>query len=381
VRWVDPGSKRRAVEEFDTIEEALDFRAYLRLAKRRGVLEDLTRGEVTLTDFFEAEYWPKDAQRNLQRNTRKTYLPVWYAHLKPRLGHLQLRKLTPPVVQLFREQMEQDGIGAPTIRRAMAILQAVCRYALVKGELTINPVKEVRKPPVRRSLAVVAVSPSQVEELRRLFLDGYLELRAGTDGRTYRVEHRPDIQSATLISLIAYEGLRPEEALALEDRHVGKGTLLIEQKAVDGEFVIGQKTNRPPRSPTLWTPVRKDLAEYQLATRRPTMRDGTQLLLPRADGDLWRDHDYRNWRRRVFKPAVAAARLPITRPYDLRHACASLMIHAGIPLTEIADHIGHSIAVLSRDYAHLIADMRGQPSVPVPDAVMAGRAGRRRQSS
>ena len=301
VRWTDPASGRRPVEEFDTIEEALDFIAYLRLAKRRGVLEDLTRGETTLAEFFENEYWPKDAQRNLQRNTRKTYLPVWYAHLKPRLGHLQLRQLNPPTIQLLREHMEEDGVGAPTIRRSMAILQAVCRYAMAKGQMTTNPVKEVRKPPVKRSLAIVAISPTQIESLRRLLLDGYVELRVGKDGKARRVEHRPDIRSATLVSLIAYEGLRPEEALALEDRHVGKGTLLIEQKDVDGEIVTGQKTGRPPRSPDLWPPVRTDLAEYQLATRRPTTRDGRQLLIPRADGDPWREHDYRNWRRRVFQ--------------------------------------------------------------------------------
>jgi hypothetical protein len=78
------------------VEEALDFLAYLRLAKRRSVLADLTRGESSLTAFFETEYWPKDAQRNLAPNTRKSYLSAWYAHLKPRLGHLQLRQLTPP---------------------------------------------------------------------------------------------------------------------------------------------------------------------------------------------------------------------------------------------------------------------------------------------
>jgi hypothetical protein len=97
-----------------------------------------------------------------------------------------------------------------------------------------------------------------------------------------------------LVSLLAYEGLRPEEALALEERHAGRTTLLIEQKNIDGEIVV---------------------------------------LIPRSDGEPWREHDYRNWRRRVFRPAVVAACLPITRPYDLWHACASLLIHAGTPLS------------------------------------------------
>jgi site-specific recombinase XerC len=101
----------------------------------------------------------EDAKRNLALNTRKSYLSVWYAHLRPRLGHVQLRQLTPPTIQTFREQMEEDGVGAPTTKRAMAILQAVCRYALGKGEITTNPVKDVRKPTVRRSRAVVAIGP------------------------------------------------------------------------------------------------------------------------------------------------------------------------------------------------------------------------------
>jgi hypothetical protein len=77
VRWKEPGGDRRPVAEFDTVDEALDFLAYLRLARRRGVLADFTRGESSLTAFFETEYWPKDAQRNLALNTRKSYLSVW----------------------------------------------------------------------------------------------------------------------------------------------------------------------------------------------------------------------------------------------------------------------------------------------------------------
>jgi hypothetical protein len=85
------------------------------------VLGELTRGQTTLAEFFESHYWPNDARRNLALNTRKSYLTVWYRHLKPRLGHLQLRQVTPPVVQTLREHMEEDAVGPATIRRTMAI--------------------------------------------------------------------------------------------------------------------------------------------------------------------------------------------------------------------------------------------------------------------
>ena len=147
-----------------------------------------------------------------------------------------------------------------------------------------------------------------------------------------------------------------------------------------GRSSPGQKSRRPPRTPELWLPVARDVAAYRLATRRATTRTGSQLLIPRADGEPWREYDYRNWRRRVFRPAMRHAGLPISRPYDLRHACASLMIHAGKPLTEIAEHLGNSVATISEHYAHLIADMRGQTPTSVPDAIMSARSNRKRQA-
>jgi site-specific recombinase XerD len=108
----------------------------------------------------------------------------------------------------MREHMEQDGVGAPTIRRAMAILQAVCRYAVVKGAMMSNPAKEVRKPRVTRKLAVVAASPSQIEALTTLVAAGY-QRPAGNDRV---VEHRPNPRSAMLLELLAYEGFPPRRS-------------------------------------------------------------------------------------------------------------------------------------------------------------------------
>jgi integrase len=390
VRWTDPTSGARRSEEFDDQQDAVDFRAALRLARRRGVVSEFDRGRVTLAAFVEQEWWPKYAGRNLAKNTLRSYAVVWNLHLLPRIGYLELRRITAPVVQQLREDLEdadcgmcsgsgliaqKDGparechacrgrgtLGAPTVRRALAILQSICRYAVARGEMEHNVVKDVEKPIVARQLAIVAISPAQVEALRA-------EL---------------DPESAVLVELIAFEGLRPEEVLALEDRHLGRGAILVEQKNVQGAIVIGLKRRRrgrarDDRSPELFGPVRQDLAEYRLAAARKPMSDGRQLLLPRQDGEPWRDSDYRNWRRRVFKPAVERAGLPITRPYDLRHACASLLIHAGWPLTEVADHLGHTVATLSQDYAHVIKDMKGRRPVPVEEAIAVARAERLRR--
>jgi hypothetical protein len=112
-----------------------------------------------------------------------------------------------------------------------------------------NPVKAVRKPVAKRERAVVCLAPSQVEAIRR-------ELLA-----------RGKLYAATMVSLVAYQGLRvPEELLALEVRHVRRNTLLVEQRNIDGELVGGQKVRGfHPRAIDLLDPVQRDVREHMVA--------------------------------------------------------------------------------------------------------------------
>ncbi len=64
-------------------------------------------------------------------------------------------------------------------------------------------------------------------------------------------------RDVALVSVLAYAGLRPQEALALTWRHVRERTLLIEQALADGELK-GQKTGKPPRTVVLLAPLRQD---------------------------------------------------------------------------------------------------------------------------
>lgn len=47
------------------------------------------------------------------------------------------------------------------------------------------------------------------------------------------------------------------------------------------------------------------------------------------------------------------------RPYDLRHACLSRWLAAGVPPTQVAAWAGHSVAVLLWVYAHALDDQEG----------------------
>ena len=61
-------------------------------------------------------------------------------------------------------------------------------------------------------------------------------------------------------------------------------------------------------------------------------------------------------------------------PYDLRHTCASLMLAAGRPIVEVAEHLGHGVDVCARTYAHTIETMKGSPVVSVEESIGRARA-------
>jgi integrase len=58
---------------------------------------------------------------------------------------------------------------------------------------------------------------------------------------------------------------------------------------------------------------------------------------------------YAGWRRNLSQIFRGSA-----RPYDLRHACASTWLNAGVAPTRVAQWLGHSVEVLLRVYAKCI---------------------------
>ena len=155
--------------------------------------------------------------------------------------------------------------------------------------------------------------------------------------------------------MLAYEGLRPGEAFALQwrdivdDRGRARPRLLV-QRAVSGEQLSTTKSQRA-REPELFAPVAKELIELYLAAGRP---DPFALVFPDSEGGYLRRQ---NWRRRVWIPALERAGLAYFRTYDLRHTCATLLLYEGRTVNEVADHLGHADpGFTARTYAHVMRD-------------------------
>ena len=176
------------------------------------------------------------------------------------------------------------------------------------------------------------------------------------------------IRDATLVSVLAYAGLRPGEALALRWTHVRERTLLVEG-AVSLGAIEATKTGRS-RTVRVLGPLAQDLAEWRLHAGRPASEE---LLFPGHHGEPWTATAYRNWRRRIYTPAAAAAGVERPRPYDLRHSFVSLLISEGHSIVEVARQAGHSPTVALDTYAHVFEEFDPEERVNAADRIRAAR--------
>lgn len=151
------------------------------------------------------------------------------------------------------------------------MLQGMLGRAVAWNRLRANPAPVAKRPAAPRQRAIQPLAPLAIERLRRQLLQN--------------PSH--GLRNATLVSVLAYSGQRPEEALALGWEHVRSNTLLIERKLVRGELVSGEKSRRTIRTINLLRPLARDLAVHG----RDRGRAG--LVFPREDGAVWRDHDFR----------------------------------------------------------------------------------------
>jgi integrase len=348
VRWREAGRNRS--KSFTVKADAKAFELRIRRARELGWPIDTERGSETLAAFIET-WWRRYALLKLEPNTRESYARIWEKHIRRELGGYRLRDVSPGVVDAFASELELAGVGAPTIRKALALLSGLFRAAVTWDRVDRNPVREVKPPPVKRVRHVRPHSPERVESIRAWLLSA---------------NRLPD---AMLVSVLAYAGLRPEEARALQWGDIGERTIRVERAAA-GSIIKTTKTGEL-RTVRLLAPLAADLRAWREASGDPR-DDG--LVFPTRRGTLWTDYDWRNWRRRVYAPVAKAVGIEGSRPYDLRHSFASLLISEGQTVIDVARQMGNSPDVTLKTYAHVFEEFHPGARVSAADAIEASRA-------
>jgi integrase len=235
-----------------------------------------------------------------------------------------------------------------SIFKAHTVLGSILQRAFEAERIARNParlVRKVRRPP---RTEVRPLAPVTVEALR-----------AASEPR-----------DATLISVLAYAGLRPQEALALTWGHVRERTILVERAASFGE--LRDTKTKAHRTVRLLSPLIGDLATW----RGHAKADPDALIFPTSKGRLWTGEDWSNWRHRAWVRATTKVGLESARPYDLRHSFASLLLHEGRSVMYVARQLGHDASMTLSTYGHVIDELDDAPRIAAEDAIRAARNGR-----
>ncbi len=236
-------------------------------------------GRETLHDYV-ISTWAPAYGSNLARKTQLHYESLLIKHVLPELGPLELRAITPETIARWQADRLACGYGRVAVRHAFDLLGSILQRALESGQVQTNPARAVRKAPRPRRPEVRPLPPATIERMR-----------AASSPR-----------DAALISVLAYAGLRPGEALALQWRDIREQTILVERALSLGE----EKDTKTAahRTVRLLPPLAADLREWRLRSGRPADK---APVFPSAAGTLWSQAAYQSWRRRAFRRALDGA--------------------------------------------------------------------------
>lgn len=274
------------------------------------------------------------------------------------------------VLAAIGTNLDGSPASASTSNRKRAALSSAVVFAVERGDLAANPlprVKVARRPQSDAIDSRVVVSPDQA----RALLGKIEDLAPALHG---------------YFACLYFAGLRPSEAANLRETNLtlpaaGWGEILLHGsfQPTRGEWTDdghsgeeralkhrGAKSiRRVPAHPELVAALSNHLSSFgtgvegRLFVTR-TGKVGRPVAQPfvRPVGSASTSRVLHLARAAVFSPAQLTSPLA-RRPYDLRHACLSTWLAAGVPASQVAAWAGHSVTVLLRVYAHSLDDQEG----------------------
>ena len=286
----------------------------------------LPRGELGVPELDEDPFWRLvaaflvDCRRPQTRRAYFTDLKAWYAWCVERDRHpLDARRhdIALWARQLAEQPQPASGkVAAPaSIARRLSCLSSFYGYGVEVGVLEENPVANVKRPRVANDSLTVGLTRDELEQL-------------------LQAAEADSPRSAALITLLAYNGLRVDEALSRDVEHLGhqQGHRVLR---------LSRKGGRDALEP-LSAPVERALDAYL---------DGRTTGALFVDDQGRRMYEAQAWRlvRRLARRAGLKSAGQLS-PHSLRHTFATSLDDAGVPLQDIQDAMGHADPRTTRRY-------------------------------
>jgi integrase len=325
------GKTRRAVDEKLTKAKA---------DRNRGLVFDADN--LTLGNYLER--WIHDSVRNtVRQRTWERYEQIVRVHLKPALGRVKLKNITPTHARaLYREKLD-TGLAPRTVNYIHTTLSKALNDAVLDGLIPRNPTSGVKAPkPVKKEIH--PLSPEQVK--------AFLEAARGDR-----------FEGAYVVAL--HCGLREGEILGLKWSDVDLNAEILQVRRTLSEARAGQRFEPPKNGKG------RNVRLTPQAVKALRTHLGRQLEEIERSGDLYRDQglvfpsrvgtpmNAKNLTARSFKPLLKRAGLPDIRFHDLRHTLATLMLQNGEHPKVVQEMLGHATIAITMDtYSHVLPNMQ-----------------------
>lgn len=240
---------------------------------------------------------------------------------------MPIGRIETAAIKRWITEMTAEGLSASRIRHCYQLLAAILASAVAEQRLGRTPCVGIKLPRLpKREMRIL--TPEQVAALADAI----------------------DPRYAALVYTLAGTGLRWGEAAALRR---GRCKLLAGQLEITEslaelpELVFGAPKNHQRRTVAVPGFLRDILAAHIAQHSAP---DLTDLVFTSPNGTPLRHSNV----RKAWLATTAKIGLEGVTPHDLRHTCASQLIAAGVPITEVAAQLGHKDpSITLRVYAHL----------------------------
>jgi len=345
--------RRARSRAFDRKRDAELFEADVRRRKQLGSIAGLTGGRDTLSTFV-SESWAPLKMPHLSERTRDHYRWLYDGLIEPWLGELRLDELTFEVIGRWQVDALRAGKGRGSVAKAFELLSGILEVAMRNDRILRNTARLVTKIKVPKREVPPMPAPLIVERMMAF---------ARQSGMT--PEH--GARDALIISILAYSGLRPAEMRGLQWGDLRGSTLFI-QRSVTKAGCSPTKTSAQ-RNVKILSALKDDLFEQCPADARDDMH-----VIRSDEGDVFSYSAYESWVRRVFHRCRERVGAETLRPYDLRHAFSSLLLHEGRSVIYVAGQLGHDPRLTLTTYGHVIDELEDSPQLPANDAIARARA-------
>ena len=314
--------------------------------KLRAAIAELDKGNTprpaeTPTLRAWSERWLASLAGRVRPQSAQRYADLLRLHALPTLGAIRLDRLAPDHLAALYAGRLAVGLSPTTVNRLHGTLAAMLKAAVLAGHLAASPTARVKPPrPARYEPAVWGA-----QEARQAL--------AAAESAPY-----PALWRLALLC-----GLRRGELLGLKWEDVDLAAAVLRVRRTRSRTAAGGFQDGAPKSEAARRAVALPASCVVALDRHRAEQDAERSRL----GELWEGTGHvfcgatgrplhATSLQRAFDALIETSGLRPCRLHDLRHAAATLMLGAGVPIHTVSARLGHANAGITlRVYAHSVA--------------------------